>query len=116
MSSILRSIWDVINRHSKDHHNPAVLFEMSITNANKPPLDPMEVERQVDFFALLLLLSTKLPKDRAIILTNTPLFLQKMGILGGLVTNNDDIPGGSCPLSLVWCTPMSGKNSNLLPF
>jgi hypothetical protein len=32
------------HRRAHGQYNPAVLFEMSVTDANKPPLDPMEVE------------------------------------------------------------------------
>ena len=100
-SSILRSMWDAVDGHMEDQYDPAVLFEMSVTNADKPPLDPMEVERRVDLFASLSLsLSpSEMPKDWAVILTNAPLFSQKTEILDGLVENDDDLPGDGGPSS-----------------
>lgn len=100
-SSILRSMWDAVDGHTEDQYDPAVLFEMSVTNADKPPLDPMEVERRVDLFASLSLsLSpSEMPKDWAVILTNAPLFSQKTEILDGLVENDYDLPGDGGPSS-----------------
>ena len=101
MSSILRSMWDAVDGHMEGQYDPAVLFEMSVTNADKPPLDPMEVERRVNLFASLSLsLSpSEMPKDWAVILTNAPMFSQKTEILDGLVENDDDLPGDGGPPS-----------------
>ena len=101
VSSILRSMWDAVDGHMEGQYDPAVLFEMSVTNADKPPLDPMELERRVDLFASLSLsLSpSEMPKDWAVILTNAPLFSQKTEILDGLVENDDDLPGDGGPSS-----------------
>ncbi|KAL3808061.1 hypothetical protein ACHAXA_007182 [Cyclostephanos tholiformis] len=98
-SSILRSMWDAVDGHTDGQYDPAVLFEMSVTNADKPPLDPMEVQRRVDLFASPPLLSSEMPKDWGVILTNAPLFSQKSGVLDGLIANYDDVTCGDFPLS-----------------
>jgi hypothetical protein len=85
-ASILRSMWDTVGEHTDGRYNPPVLFEMSVTNADKPPLDPTEVERRVDLFASLSLLSSEMPKDWAVILTNAPLFSQKTGVLNSVLS------------------------------
>eukprot|EP00986_Skeletonema_menzelii_P015731 scaffold12532_cov156-Skeletonema_menzelii.AAC.2 len=68
-SLALKSIWNKVDRYTY----PTVLFEMSVTNADKPPLDPSEVERRVGFFPTL----SDMPNDWGVILTNAPLFSQK---------------------------------------
>jgi len=73
-SSALKNLWDTVDKHEYD---PTVLFEMSVTNADKPPLDPSEVERRVSFFPTL----PDMPKDWGVILTNAPLFSQKTSLL-----------------------------------
>jgi len=73
-SSALKNLWDTVDKHEYD---PTVLFEMSVTNADKPPLDPSEVERRVSFFPTL----SEMPKDWGVILTNAPLFSQKTSLL-----------------------------------
>eukprot|EP00578_Thalassiosira_sp_NH16_P006191 CAMPEP_0181119148 /NCGR_PEP_ID=MMETSP1071-20121207/23454_1 /TAXON_ID=35127 /ORGANISM="Thalassiosira sp., Strain NH16" /LENGTH=835 /DNA_ID=CAMNT_0023203689 /DNA_START=164 /DNA_END=2673 /DNA_ORIENTATION=- len=91
-SSVLKSMWDAVDEYSEEDH-PTVLFEMSVTNADKPPLDPSEVERRVDLFASLP--SEELPKDWAVILTNAPLFSQKTSVLDNLISLGNDDPGDS---------------------
>ncbi|KAL7467563.1 hypothetical protein ACHAXS_007807 [Conticribra weissflogii] len=85
-SSILDSIWATVQTHSIKENEPAVLFELSVTNADKPPLDPSEVERRLDLF--LKLPPSSLPSDWGVILTNAPLFSQKTGILSEIVSGN----------------------------
>ena len=72
-SLALKSIWNKVDRYTY----PTVLFEMSVTNADKPPLDPSEVERRVGFFPTL----SDMPNDWGVILTNAPLFSQKTCLL-----------------------------------
>jgi nicotinic acid mononucleotide adenylyltransferase len=72
-SSALKNIWQKVDKYTY----PTVLFEMSVTNADKPPLDPSEVERRVSFFPSL----SDMPKDWGVILTNAPLFSQKTSLL-----------------------------------
>jgi hypothetical protein len=79
-------MWDTVGEHTDGRYDPPVLFEMSVTNADKPPLDPTEVERRVDLFASLSLLSSEMPKDWAVILTNAPLFSQKTGVLNSVLS------------------------------
>jgi hypothetical protein len=88
-TSILRSMWDAVDEHTDGQYDPPVLFEMSVTNADKPPLDPTEVERRVDLFASLSLLSSEMPKDWAVILTTAPLFSQKTGVLNSVLTTDN---------------------------
>lgn len=85
-SSILRNLWSTVDRHSDDQYDPTVFFELSVTNADKPPLDPMEVERRVNIFTSLP--RQEMPRDWAVMLTNAPLFSQKTDILAELIPNN----------------------------
>lgn len=85
LSSILGNIWSAVDKHSDDKYDPSVFFEMSVTNADKPPLAPMEVERRVDIFSKLP--HEDMPKDWAVMLTNAPLFSKKSEILAGLIPN-----------------------------
>jgi len=94
-SSILDSIWTTVQKHSIKENQPAVFFELSVTNADKPPLDPSEVERRLNLF--LELPPSDLPNDWGVILTNAPLFSQKTSILSEI------IPGD----------PSSGSNRKL---
>lgn len=89
--SILDSIWTTVQKHSNKENEPAVLFELSVTNADKPPLDPSEVERRLNLF--LELPPSDLPSDWGVILTNAPLFSQKTGILSEIIP--DDPSSGS---------------------
>ncbi|KAL7441405.1 hypothetical protein ACHAXH_009079 [Discostella pseudostelligera] len=85
-SSILRNLWSTVDRHSDDQYDPTVFFELSVTNADKPPLDPMEVERRINIFTSLP--RQEMPRDWAVMLTNAPLFSQKTDILAELIPNN----------------------------
>jgi len=103
-SAILQSLWDTVDEHIDGHCDPPVLFEMSVTNVDKPPLDPMEVLRRVDLFASLSLSSIDMPKDWAIILTNAPLFTQKTDILNSLIVSDEarnELRGGRRRMSFV---------------
>eukprot|EP00571_Detonula_confervacea_P010908 CAMPEP_0172303298 /NCGR_PEP_ID=MMETSP1058-20130122/4847_1 /TAXON_ID=83371 /ORGANISM="Detonula confervacea, Strain CCMP 353" /LENGTH=629 /DNA_ID=CAMNT_0013014047 /DNA_START=464 /DNA_END=2353 /DNA_ORIENTATION=- len=92
-SSILKNLWDTVDQQSDEQYDPTVLYEMSVTNADKPPLDPSEVERRVNVFTSLP--SSEMPKDWAVILTNAPLFSQKTSILDDLISDNGDGSFGS---------------------
>ena len=103
-SAILQSLWDTVDEHIDGHCDPTVLFEMSVTNVDKPPLNPMEVLRRVDLFASLSLSSIDMPKDWAIILTNAPLFSQKTDILDRLIVSDEtrnELRGGRRRMSFV---------------
>jgi nicotinic acid mononucleotide adenylyltransferase len=85
-STTLRKLWNAVDKHSNDQYDPTVFFEISVTNADKPPLDPMEVERRVNIFTQLP--RQNMPADWAVILTNAPLFSQKCEILAELIPNH----------------------------
>ena len=84
--AILKNVWDTVDQHTDNTYDPTVLFEMSVTNADKPPLDPSEVERRINFFSLLPVES--MPNDWGVILTNAPLFSQKTSLLEQVMNNN----------------------------
>ena len=88
--------------HTTEDYEPTVFFEMSVTNADKPPLEPSEVERRVNLFTSSLD-SEVMPKDWAVVLTNAPLFSQKTCILDELVpdANNANQQGGGRKMSFV---------------
>ena len=86
-SAILQRMWSTVDEYSDEQYDPTVFFEMSVTNADKPPLDPKEVERRVSMFTSLP--TCDMPKDWSVILTNAPLFSQKTEILDNLITKGD---------------------------
>jgi len=104
-SAILKSMWSTVDQYVDEQYEPTVFFEMSVTNADKPPLDPVEVERRVNLFTTLP--SADMPKDRAVILTNAPLFSQKAEILDNLIpgdsfdTDNSQSRGNNRKMSFV---------------
>lgn len=85
--SILDKVWEA-SVDGPDEATPTVWFEMSVTNADKPPMDPVEAGRRVDLFMNLTTTggigntTSPAPKDWAVVLTNAPLFLQKATALG----------------------------------
>ena len=85
-SSILNNLWSTVNAQVHEQYDPTVLFEISVTNVDKPPIDPVEVERRLSLFSTLK--QSDMPRDWAVILTNAPLFAQKASILDNLI---DDI-------------------------
>mmetsp|Transcript_32830 Transcript_32830/g.60597 ORF Transcript_32830/g.60597 Transcript_32830/m.60597 type:complete len:350 (+) Transcript_32830:614-1663(+) len=93
-SKIFGTRWTNIQR---SNIIPRSFFEMSVTNADKPPLDPLEVERRVNFFptsSLTSSSSSEMPKDWAVILTNAPLFSQKASILDKLIAAGGNLGDG----------------------
>ena len=90
------SVWGAAD-HPGDNEStwaqPTVLFEMSLTNVDKPPMDISEAARRVSLFGSCLdagsddvtLQDVKMPDDWGILLTSAPLFVQKVGILGRYV-------------------------------
>ena len=88
-SSILKNLWDTVDQYSEEQYDPTVFFEMSVTNADKPPLDPSEVDRRVGMFTSILPTS-EMPKDWGVILTNAPLFSQKTSTLDDLIPRSFD--------------------------
>ena len=63
---------------------PCVIFEMSITNADKPPMDLSEVMKRIQLFCTTPL---DLPQDWSIVLTSTPLFVEKIHLFSNVVRN-----------------------------
>jgi len=84
---ILQRMWSTVDEYSDEKYDPTVFFEMSVTNADKPPLDPLEVERRVSMFTILP--TCDMPKDWSVILTNAPLFSHKTEMLDNLITKGD---------------------------
>jgi len=82
-SSILDDMWNTVRTTSNNQNDPTVLFEISVTNADKPPIDPEEVERRVKLFSGLQ--RHHFPQDWGVILTNAPLFAQKASVLDNLI-------------------------------
>ena len=86
-SAILQRMWSTVDEYSDEQYDPTVFFEMSVTNADKPPLDPKEVERRVSMFTSSP--TCNMPKDWSVILTNAPLFSHKTEILDNLIPSGD---------------------------
>ena len=84
-------MWSTVDEYtSEQSSDPTVFFEMSVTNADKPLLDPIEVERRVNMFvSSQSLTEVDMPKDWAVLLTNAPLFSQKTDILDNLIPSGD---------------------------
>lgn len=93
--SVLKNLWDTVDKHDYD---PTVLFEMSVTNADKPSLDPAEVERRINFFPTLL---PDMPNDWGVILTNAPLFSQKTCLLEEVLRESGSSPYSSRKMTFV---------------
>jgi hypothetical protein len=70
------------------HNNKAIFMELSLTNADKPPIDPVTVSERVNKFFQL----DNLPEHWGIILTRAPLFSQKVSTLQSCVIDTSDGP------------------------
>lgn len=86
-SSVMDNIWNTIEKNSNKQYDPTVLFEVSVTNVDKPPIDPEEVERRVNLFNSIS--RSDLPNDWGVILTNAPMFSQKAEILHHAIEGAD---------------------------
>ena len=89
-------VWGAADHPGDDESKwaqPTVLFEMSLTNPDKPPMDISEAARRVNLFDGYLdagsddatLQDVMMPDDWGVLLTSAPLFVQKVGILGRCV-------------------------------
>jgi len=87
-TTIINSMWNKLSTESGSV--PSVFFEMSVTNADKPPLDSAEVQRRVDSFRNIS--NANMPDDWAILLTNAPLFSQKTVILDNFIKSYGQSP------------------------
>lgn len=90
-ASILTKMWGKFN--TEEESKRPVFFELSVTNADKPPLGGSEVQRRVNFFESLP--ASDMPNDWAIALTDAPLFAQKANILENLIPNDFDKKGAT---------------------
>ena len=90
------SVWGAADHPGDDESKwaqPTVLFGMSLTNVDKPPMDVSEAARRVNLFDIcfdtgsddVTLQDVKMPDDWGILLTSAPLFVQKVDILGRYV-------------------------------
>jgi nicotinic acid mononucleotide adenylyltransferase len=70
------------------HNEKPIFMELSLTNADKPPIDPATVSERVNAFLKL----DDLPEQWGIILTKAPLFLQKVASLQECVVDKLDGP------------------------
>ena len=89
-------VWGAADHPGDDESKwaqPTVLFEMSLTNPDKPPMDISEAARRVNLFDGCLdagsddatVQDVMMPDDWGVLLTSAPLFVQKVGILGRYV-------------------------------
>jgi len=89
------SVWGAAD-HQDEETQPTVLFEMSLTNPDKPPMEAAEATRRVHLFGSCLDVAAddgnndasadvNMPDDWGVLLTSAPLFVQKVGILGRYV-------------------------------
>jgi nicotinic acid mononucleotide adenylyltransferase len=67
---------------------PSVWFELALTNADKPSLQPSQVIERLGYFLRLQDTLAALPASWGILLTNTPLFAQKIELLYPLVQHS----------------------------
>jgi len=62
----------------------SVLFEMSLTNADKPPMEATEASKRVELFGQLTQdeqIASSIPKDWGVLLTSAPLFIDKVRVM-----------------------------------
>ena len=98
-SSILNNVWSTVQSTSNEQYDPTVLFEISVTNVDKPPIDPEEVETRLNRF--LKLDRSDLPKDWGVVLTNAPLFSQKASVLENLIEDSNGTKNGTRKMTFV---------------
>jgi len=80
-TSLPTEIQSSITYHYTKHHpTPSAIFEMSITNADKPSLSVKEVERRCGLFASLAN-EEEMPMDWGVLFTSAPLFSNKVNVL-----------------------------------
>ena len=75
------------NTMAADEKKPTVIFEMSISNADKPVMEQKEVIRRVNLFSSS---SSHLdmPDDWSVLLTTSPLFTQKVALIDSMTIHN----------------------------
>ena len=63
----------------EDESSPAILFELSLTNADKPPIPREDVIKRLNGFSSME--NSILPENWGVVLTSAPLFAEKVSIL-----------------------------------
>lgn len=83
--------------HPRRHNDKPIFFELSLTNADKPSIDPKIVASRVKKFIELASSknNTGFPQQWGIVLTRAPLFEEKLKILRSKVLNRLEGPGDS---------------------
>ena len=90
--------------HPRRHNDKPIFFELSLTNADKPSIDPKLVVSRVKKFMELASLpddENAFPQQWGIVLTRAPLFEQKLKILRSKVLNLLEGPGDSPRINFV---------------
>jgi len=93
--------------HPRRHNDKPIFFELSLTNADKPSIDPKIVASRVKKFIELASKSAStstsplFPQQWGIVLTRAPLFEQKLKILRSKVLNRLEGPGDSPRINFV---------------
>jgi hypothetical protein len=89
--------------HPRRHNDKPIFFELSLTNADKPSIDPKIVASRVKKFIELASASSSplFPQQWGIVLTRAPLFEQKLKILRSKVLNRLEGPGDSPRINFV---------------
>jgi len=100
-------VWSAIEYHNHKSR-PSILFEMSLMNPDKPPMDESEAARRVGLFGRCLdhnahssdasgddegdcggdddaVEEIEMPEDWGVLLTSAPLFVEKVEALGGIL-------------------------------
>ncbi len=95
--------------HPRRHNDKPIFFELSLTNVDKPSIDPKIVASRVKTFIELASSSsdndksdgTLFPQQWGIVLTRAPLFEEKLNILRSKVLNRLEGPEGSPRINFV---------------
>ena len=99
--------------HPRKHNDKPIFFELSLTNADKPSIDPKIVVSRVKKFIELAALassddensdassSPSFPQQWGIVLTRAPLFEEKLKVLRSKVLNRLEGPGDSPRINFV---------------
>ena len=90
--------------HPRRHNDKPIFFELSLTNVDKPSIDPKTVASRVKKFIDLASNESgdaSFPQQWGIVLTRAPLFEEKLKILRSKVLNRLEGPNGSPRINFV---------------
>lgn len=94
--------------HPRRHNDKPIFFELSLTNADKPSIDPKIVVARIKKFLELASVASKngddsqsFPQQWGIVLTRAPLFEEKLRMLRSRVLNRLEGPGDSPRINFV---------------